>query len=78
MRHNFVYFAVEKQETLKVAVDNAGTYPHFLDGLNRDGNLPVKDIRFAAEYFGIDAELALKYDMTKQSGRNLAKWFNQR
>lgn len=78
LRQNFVYFAAEKQETLKVAMDNAGTSPQFLDGLNRNGNLLVKDIRLAAEYFGIDAELALKYDLTKQTGRNIAEWFKLR
>ena len=78
LRQNFVYFAIEKLETLKVALDNAGTSPQFLDSLNRDGNLLVNDIRLAAEYFGIDAEFALKYDLTRKTGRFLAKWFEQR
>ncbi len=78
LRQNFVYFAAEKLETLKVAMDNAGTSPQFLDSLNRDGKLLSKDIKLAAEYLGVDAELALKYDLTKKTGRNLAKWFELR
>lgn len=78
VRKNYVFFASQRGETLKVALDKAGTSPKFLDALNKDGKVNVSDLQLAANYFDVDFELIISYDLTKSTGRNLAKWFEER
>ena len=48
VRKNYVFFASKRGETLKVALEKAGTSPKFLDSLTKDGKVSVADLMLAA------------------------------
>lgn len=78
VRKNYVFFASKRGETLKVALEKAGTSPKFLDSLAKAGKVSVADLMLAANYFDVEFELIISYDLTKSTGRNIAKWFDER